>query len=164
MLNKAGFKCHMTLPDPELTNNTGGVGGLARDSATLLRLAPKTAQLASCMNNGRIQLLGLVLPNGSICYVVNIYGWTGGLEGNVAAMRTNDLLDAVAHEFHLLPPGPRMIVGDLNADTSHIPVLHSMLEQGQLVDIGKQGHLYGDSICTPTCRPFNSLQAFRRDY
>eukprot|EP00973_Karenia_brevis_P032648 4508159-Karenia_brevis.AAC.1 len=88
------------------------------------------------MSSGRVQLLGIVLPNDIVVLVANVYCWTNGHTVTTAASRTDDLFHIIFEEFSHQPPGHRIIAGDLNADTADIPTLQSALDNNQFVDLG----------------------------
>ena len=68
--------------------------------------------------------------------VADIYGWTNAHYDVTAAVRSNDLLDLIWQEFAARPPGPRMILGDLNGDSDDFPVLQALVNDGSLIDLG----------------------------
>eukprot|EP00973_Karenia_brevis_P004295 588848-Karenia_brevis.AAC.1 len=88
------------------------------------------------MSSGRVQLLGIVLPNDIVILVVNIYCWTNGHTVTAAASRTDDLFHIICEELSQQPAGHRIIAGDLNADTADIPTLQSALDDNRFVDLG----------------------------
>eukprot|EP00973_Karenia_brevis_P083147 11529387-Karenia_brevis.AAC.1 len=60
--------------------------------------------------------------------IANTYCWTNGHVDATAAARSDDLLQAIFEEFQAMPDGPKMIVGDFNADTQDLPSLQSHLD------------------------------------
>ena len=65
---------------------------------------------------GRCMIFNFDL-DGTNLVVAILYGWTGGQKGNEAAARTDDLLTIVQQELEAMDPGPKMIMGDINATT-----------------------------------------------
>eukprot|EP00973_Karenia_brevis_P041723 5774588-Karenia_brevis.AAC.1 len=81
--------------------------------------------------------------------IANLYCWTNGHTDTSAAERSDDLLHAVFTEFESLPDGPKMLVGDFNADTNDLPALQSRLDTGQYIDLGAQAHVFGQPPSQP---------------
>ena len=96
--------------------------------------------------------------------VFNVYLWTNGLTDPRATQRSNDLLDAVLTEWDALPPGPKMLCGDLNCDIADLPDVNRRIQEGMIVDLGAYALLFGHQANQPTCEAHNSFQATRRDY
>ena len=46
------------------------------------------------------------------------------------------MLEAVFAEFESHPPGPKLILGDINGDPQNFPVLQAALDAEDYVDIG----------------------------
>ena len=67
-------------------------------------------------------------------------------------------------EFDVLPPGPRLLCGDLNCNTSDLPTLSLRLESGTYIDLGAHAHLFGHAPGQPTCFPTNDGTPSIRDY
>eukprot|EP00973_Karenia_brevis_P014963 2041824-Karenia_brevis.AAC.1 len=63
--------------------------------------------------------------------VANVYGWTTGHHCEQSASRTDDLLSALIEEFAIQPDMPKLLVGDLNADTADLPALEAQLPAGE---------------------------------
>ena len=93
-----------------------------------------------------------------------VYLWTNGHTDPAAALRSDDLLDAVFLEFDNLPPGPRLLCGDLNCVPADLPTLNHRLESGTFVDLGAHAHFYGHAPGQPTCYPTNEGAPSVRDY
>eukprot|EP00973_Karenia_brevis_P020846 2864220-Karenia_brevis.AAC.1 len=74
-------------------------------------------------------MIGICLPGDVVLIVVNLYAWTNGHTCSEAALRTNDLVDVVLTELKTHPEGPRIILGDLNADPDDVPILQEQLDQ-----------------------------------
>ena len=156
------YKAHLTGPDPELANVTEEVGVLDQNTIAIL-LQPVTKALRDMRHNGRFQLIGVPLPGDVMCIAANVYGGTNAHHAVTAAARSNDLLDFIWQEFAARPPGPRMILGDLNGDSDDFPVLQAVINDGSLIDLGL--HTGFDApTAQPTCFPFNKWALSRRDY
>eukprot|EP00973_Karenia_brevis_P061011 8483536-Karenia_brevis.AAC.1 len=113
--------------------------------------------------NGRNHIIGVVLPN-FFLVVANVYGWTNGHCDSDAAARTDDLIQAILEEFDALPPGPKVLLGDLNADVGDLPTLQGQVDCGKLFDLGQHAQLFGGQAFAPICFPPNSGTPSRRDY
>ena len=96
-------------------------------------------------------------------YFANIYGWTGGTAGSVAAGRTNDLLTIILNELDLQDPGPMLLGGDINGDPVCFPALHRVLEAGTCHDVGNATQFTGEAVAQPTCKSKIVGRATRRD-
>eukprot|EP00973_Karenia_brevis_P039915 5509768-Karenia_brevis.AAC.1 len=73
------------------------------------------------------------------------------------------MIHIVLQELDQQPVGPRMILGDLNADLDDLPAIKSVIDDATYVDLGAQIHL-SSNINAPTCFPPNHHQPTRRDY
>eukprot|EP00973_Karenia_brevis_P064562 8970211-Karenia_brevis.AAC.1 len=129
----------------------------------MIKLHPTTLAFQNIQNNGRVQLIGVVLPGDVVLVVVNIYGWTNGHTCTQASQRTDDMFDVIFQELRSLPDGPKIILGDLNADPVDIPILNEQLDKGNFLDIGAHTSLNG-GVVSSTCYPPNHIQPTRRDY
>ena len=56
-------------------------------------------------------------------YFADLYGWTGGTPGSIAAGRTDDLLTIIFNELDLQELGPCILRGDINGDHCSFPAL-----------------------------------------
>eukprot|EP00973_Karenia_brevis_P070475 9797721-Karenia_brevis.AAC.1 len=61
-----GLKTFLTNTDPECSNATGGVGILFKSSLRVIKLQAATQGFADVQSNGRVQLLGIVLPSNAL--------------------------------------------------------------------------------------------------
>eukprot|EP00969_Alexandrium_andersonii_P176085 7785844-Alexandrium_andersonii.AAC.1 len=52
------------------------------------------------------------------------------------SLATSALIAAACAERRAWPPGPFLLIGDLNAQPEQIPYLREQLEQGTLYDVG----------------------------
>ena len=66
----------------------------------------------------------------------NVYGWSGGIKGSKEAERTDDILAITRMQFEKMPPGPKLICGDFNAQRGCLLTLEAMLAEEGWADIG----------------------------
>ena len=125
-VHSRGHKAIFSVTDPEL-DCTAGVGVVFKPHIKIIRRDPVTKRMADVQSNGRVQLLGVCLPHDVILVIANVYGWTGGHQNKQARLRTDDLLGTILHEFDQLPQRPKLIVGDMNADTCDLPAIADAL-------------------------------------
>ena len=140
----------MSKCDPEL-KNTAGVGAIYQD-INVTNIQPTTEHLHGCIDNGRFAIVAIHLPDNVMLYVANAYGWTRGSWDDKAAQRTSDLLEAIIAESATLPPGPRIIFGNLNADPENLPSLQAALDGHDFVDLGVHD-AFDHPTLQPTCFP-----------
>eukprot|EP00969_Alexandrium_andersonii_P012145 529555-Alexandrium_andersonii.AAC.1 len=77
---------------------------------------------------------------------------------------TNQLCEAVLQEAAAAPPGPLLVVGDLNANPEDLPILNDALEARRLTNVGHVAELWGGSNDQATClAPLASVGTVR-DY
>eukprot|EP00973_Karenia_brevis_P056534 7864090-Karenia_brevis.AAC.1 len=119
----------LSCSDPEYGSPVGGVAAIAHHHIKIIKLQPNTSAFKDIMYNGRVQMIGICLPGDIVLNVVNLYAWTNGHTCGEAALRTNDLVEIVLAELKTHPEGPRIILGDLNADPDDVPVLQEQLDQ-----------------------------------
>ena len=110
-----GHRAIFTGTDPEL-DCTAGVGVVFKPHIKIIQLDPVTKRMKDGQGNIRVQLLGVCLPHDVFLIIANVYGWTGGHQNKQARIRTDDLISVILAEFAQLPSGPRLFVGDLNAE------------------------------------------------
>ena len=72
------------------------------------------------------------------------------------------MFSCILNEFEALPPGPEIILGDLNGDPDTFEDLQCKLENHQYIDLGSHPVVAGSVGC-PTCFPPNGAPS-RRDY
>lgn len=102
------------------------------------------------------------ISNGHLLIIANVYGWTNGHTSKEAAKRTNYLLQCVIAEFEALPPGPKLLVGDLNGEPQDFASLQAAVDNHLLVDIGAHPG-FSQPVEAPTCFTHNGSPS-RRDY
>ena len=102
--------------------------------------------------------------DGTNLVVAILYGWTGGQKGNEAAARTDDLLTIVQQEFEAMDPGPKMIMGDINATTDALPTILQMMAEGGWTDVGGVTHLCNGEPNKPTCHANDNAKESRIDF
>jgi len=77
--------------------------------------------LAKIINEGRIGVCGQRVSKNEVALIYIMYGYAGGEQNNLAASRTNDIVE----NMELQAPGPMLLVGDYNATTNKINALES---------------------------------------
>ena len=95
--------------------------------------------------------------------IYNMYGWTNANLNKEAAARTNALIAAVFEDMILQPPGPKIIVGDLNGDPPSFADLQQALTTHQVIDVGSQASTWDEVACDYTCRAQGTKEPTRRD-
>ena len=88
--------------------------------------------------------------------IYNIYGWTGANNNKEAARRTTTMLETILSDIQKQPPGPILIMGDLNGDPETFHILTQQQEQGNLLDVGKLAHQWGQPSTAYTCKAKNT--------
>ena len=64
----------------------------------MMPITPCTKDYADALATGRLLIMHYETSVGP-CYLANIYGWTGGVSGSVAAGRTNDIIKVALNEL-----------------------------------------------------------------
>ena len=154
------LKSLLTHSDPELQHATGGMGCFFKPNLRAHKLVPHTPQMASIMNNGRIQYVGIPTSTGTQLSVINLYGWSGSHGNPELLERTSDMIEAVIHEVSYIDTSPFMICGDLNCDLEDVASLVHAIDSGFLVNLGTCAHL-GEH--RKTCYPYYG-EPSTRDY
>eukprot|EP00973_Karenia_brevis_P037099 5114581-Karenia_brevis.AAC.1 len=121
---------------------TGGVGVLHKASVKIMPMTPISTTYKDMAQNGGVQSTTLLLPNSTPIYMFNVYGWVNAMTDDIAAMRTDDIFDAIAAELEALPKAQVIICGDLNGDSHRFPTPHNLLEAGQFVDLGAHPEIF----------------------
>jgi hypothetical protein len=88
----------------------------------------------------------------------------GGEVDDYAASRTCDIIALMLQDAGLQDPGPKFIVGDLNATTSRIPFIDAAINGGGWIDVGACASAYGGIDYDTTCRANPKARQTRRDY
>lgn len=153
----------MTGPDPECERVTAGVGAMAKRGTKLVPAKLNTQEAAQADATGRLHIIE-IHKNRAQVLVAIAYGWTGGNDDAEAAARTDDLIAAINVEFSTQLQGPKIILGDLNADTARLPTLQWMLQSCHWTDIGAEGRIYGKAKILETCKISAAAKATRIDY
>ena len=132
--------------------NVGGTGAILRGNAHINRPKPKTSQLDALIDKGRVGLYTFEVVKGQflLCYIV--YGYPNAEKDDEAAARTCDLPSMILHDSEQQDPGPKLIVGDLNAPIERVPSLEAGITQGSWIDVGANGSVNGGSAAVGTCR------------
>ena len=135
-----GWESYLGPTDPEHTKKSAGVGFLWKGGVDLMPITPCTKDYADAVATGRLLIMHYETTDG-LSFLTNVYGWTGGSLGSIAAGRTNDLLKIAWNELALQPDGRSLMCGDINGDTVNFPILHALLQDGALIDIGANEQL-----------------------
>ena len=106
--------------DPEQAKAAAGVGALATDGFTLYPVPDPTPDYRDAEATGRCIILCTDV-GGVTLACANVYGWTGGIKGSKEAARADDILTIIRRQFSKLPPGPKLICGDLNGNLDAFP-------------------------------------------
>ena len=93
-----------------------------------------------------------------------MYGWSGGIKGSKEAERTDDILAIVRMQFKRMPPGPKLICGDLNAQRGCLPNLEAMLSEEGWTDIGNDDKATRGSPGQYTCHANAGVKQSRIDF
>ena len=113
---------------------------------------------------GRVQLYAIQVSRQATVLVYNLYGWTNGNTCKEASDRTNSLFQAILEDIALQPPGPVLVMGDINGDPDTFPDLQQAICTHSLLDVGAQAHRWGQVASDYTCRAQGTKQPTRRDY
>ena len=123
-----------------------------------------TDDYRDALATGRCCIYCLDLEHSTII-IANIYGWTGAIKGNNAASRTDDLLTIVINQFSMLPPGPKMIAGDLDGPPDAPPTLQALLQPDEgWADVGMDKDICGGNVGRYTCHANEGVKESRIDY
>ena len=77
---------------------------------------------------------------------------------------TNALLKTAHQELDAQPKGPKLVVGDLNADPGNLPFLQTMCQVDGWTDLGEQAQIWGGTPSEYTCLGHNAKNPTRNDY
>ena len=99
-------------------------------------IKPRSAHLAGCINNGRVQRLASHLLDHRRFYIFNVHCWTNGHIADQAQARTCDMFQTIFAEVEYSEGTPYIIAGDLDADIADLLVVDSAIHAGQLIDVG----------------------------
>ena len=94
----------------------------------------------------------------------NVYGWSGGISGSKEAGRTDDLLVIIRMQFKSMPPGPKLICGDLNAQRGYLPNLEAMFSEEGWTDIGSDEKATKGNPDLYTCHANAGVKQSRIDF
>ena len=150
------WSSHFSQLDLEKEQHTGGICAHRKDGHTILTPTPTGQQLRQLNGKGRVQMYALALAPQITILIYNIYGWTGANHHKEAARRTSSILDAIMSDMQMQPPGPMLIMGDLNGDPATFPILTQQQEQGNLLDVGEQAQQWGQPKAAYTCKANNT--------
>ena len=104
--------------------------------------------------------IGLPIP----ILLVVVYGWTNGRHLPAVARRTDKLIQIVSEELDAQPGSLFLVVGDLNAEPTHLPNLAALLQANAWFDVGAHGSLFGGQDSEPTCLGYNAELPTRHDF
>ena len=155
-------KCGPT--DPEHTRASAGVGFIIARPHNAIDVPPQTDSFKDAVATGRCNHHAIEIGCSTTVSVYNLYGWTGGHTNPIAAGRTNKLVCSCHAEMDQHPPGPRLLVGDLNAEPEDLVQLMHMTTEEHWVDIGKHADKWGKQPEQNTCKAPNATDATRRDF
>ena len=121
--------------DPEHSKATAGVAVIAVKGLNFYQLPNPTEDYKDAEKMGRCKIYCVDIA-GQTLVCANVYGWSGGVKGSKEAERTDDILAIVRMQFKKMPPGPKLICGDLNAQRGCLPNLEAMLGEEGWTDVG----------------------------
>ena len=154
-----------TTTSPEHAAPAAGLAALAKQPLQVIKLKPRSQELAAIVDSGRIALNQFCLGAGIEFVHFNVYGWDGAHENHIAAGRTDALFMAIRAESYLRRGTPTMISGDINADTDDLETLTDMIQTDGWTDVGAHGYRWNARTCEPTCwAPNGSIAGTRRDF
>eukprot|EP00973_Karenia_brevis_P022644 3116630-Karenia_brevis.AAC.1 len=163
MIRDHKIHAFLTHTDPENVNHTGGVGTLFRPKVKCMKLRPNTEGFLAAQSTGRVQLVAVMLPGNITLIIANIYCWTNGHTNQIAADRTNSLMSVIFEELQTHPRSPKIILGDLNADTDDIIALQQRLDDSEYIDLGNS-MAHNEGNVAMTCFSPNNTHPTRRDF
>ena len=131
--------------DLEVDSPLGGICALRLDRRQNLTPQPRSKTFELINGKGRVQLYALDLSADTYVLVYNLYGWTNAAKDKNAANRTNDMLEAIIDDMEKQPPGPTLVLGDLNGDVGNFKILQEVVKDGTLIDVGAQAERWGES-------------------
>ena len=155
---------HLSKLDKEKNKNVAGTGTIQRLKKHIIMPEVLYPPLAKIINEGRIGLYGQRVSKDEVALIYLLYGYTGGEQNNMAASRTNDIVEMVLRDMELQAPGPKLLVGDYNATTNRINALKKAIQGGTLFDIGADCNRFGSKNCEWTCQANSNSQKTRRDF
>jgi hypothetical protein len=149
--------------DPEHARRSGGVGIQCMKPLRPMKMQPISDDFKDAYKSGRAAAWWVDIGGVNVLFVV-IYGWTGGLKGNEAAGRTDDLFGIIRNELFLQPKALTIMTGDINGDTDAYPNLQEMFDDEGWTDIGARVDMWGGVPNEPTCQVSAGTKANRRDF
>ena len=134
-LNDRQLLC--TGTDPNLSNFTVGVGGIANKNDSLFFLDPLAPAFKRAMELDRAALVAFGKGKGSrLTYFYVVYGYTNGSNAPAQAAATCWIFQAIIDDIQRRPDGAIFIVGDFNANLRDIPSIVHLLDDLQWTDVG----------------------------
>ena len=150
--------------DVDKTHNVGGTGFLLKGDRHIIKPEAKSQDFQNIRDLGRVGLYTIQLSQDLFVMVYICYGYIGGTTDKNACNQINEYLQCICDDMQLQPPGPKLIVGDLNASIEKLWVLKDLVDQGALFDIGAIAAKYGGVDAQVTCKAHNTEKETRRDY
>ena len=65
-----------------------------------------------------------------------VYGVINGDGSSEARARADEIRSSILQDMDKQVPGPKFILGDLNASIHKLPPLHGSIQAGKIVDVG----------------------------
>ena len=153
-------------PDPEKGKAAAGVGFIAAKGLNIYKVPKPAKDYLDAVQTRRLLIVCMDIDRITLA-CATIYGWTGGLKGSPEAERTEDLIAIALSQFATMRPGPKMIVGDLNATVDALPTLEGMLREQGWTDVGNHAGLCSgrpaQATCA-TCQSNETVKESRIDY
>ena len=158
-----GKKAICSPLDPEHIKASAGVAALAVKGIEMYPATKVTDDYRDALATGRCNIFCFDI-GGQTLVCANIYGWTGGSKGSKEAERTDDIISIVRMQFRQMPPGPKLICGDLNACTEALPTLKWMLKEEGWTDVGNNSSICRGEQGKYTCHARAGAKESRLDY
>ena len=93
-----------------------------------------------------------IVSNGEKSIMIGIfYGETGGHEKEVAAQKTDEIIETLVNEVQGHGKIAKCIMGDLNADPEDIPIIEHLMREEGWTDCGAVAEIWGGKSNEPTC-------------
>ena len=91
-----------------------------QELGTVQEPAYVTDEYKVAVKTGRTLITQCNVEGHSSFYLLNLYGWTNGHSDKKIGARTNDPLRVGLRELEALPPLPKMVNADINADSDEL--------------------------------------------
>jgi hypothetical protein len=143
--------------------NLGGVGVIYRNRRGV-KITPNTKDFRDAIDSGRVGLVAIDAGAKQTILMAILYGQSGGSADSKKAQYTNRLARICRAELDTHPKGPKLLMGDFNADLKDISVLQCMIDFEGWTDLGHEAARWGGEPDEFTCLAYNSNKPTRRDY